>query len=97
MKSYFKFLSRNKVYTFIEAFGIAFALGFIILLLSYAKTEYSVGKNIRGADNIYVLGNGDMFGMTLDTPVEFFAEQSGEAERESRYPDKKGFFPCRVA
>ena len=87
MKSYFKFLSRNKVYTFIEAFGIAFALGFIILLLSYAKTEYSVGKNIRGADNIYVLGTGDMFGMTLDTPVEFFAEQSGEAERFHQFPE----------
>ena len=72
MKSYFKFLSRNKVYTLIEAFGMAFALGFIILLLSYAKTEYSVGKNIKDADKIYVLGTSDMYGMTLDTPIEFF-------------------------
>ena len=72
MKSYFKFLSRNRIYTLIEAFGMAFALGFIILLLSYAKTEYSVGKNIKDADKIYVLGTGDMFGLTLDTPVEFF-------------------------
>lgn len=71
MNSFFTFLSRNKVYTFIEAFGMAFALGFIILLLSYAKTEYSVGKNIRDANKIYLLGTGDMFGMTLDTPVEF--------------------------
>ena len=72
MNSYFTFLSRNKVYTFIEAFGIAFALGFIILLLSYAKAEYSVGKNTGDADNIYILGTGDMYGLTLDTPVEFF-------------------------
>ena len=72
IKSYLRFLSRNRVYTLIEAFGMAFALGFIILLVSYAKTEYSVGKNIKDADKIYVLGTGDMYGMTLDTPVEFF-------------------------
>ena len=72
MKSYLIFLSRNKLYTCIEAFGLAFALGFIILLVSYAKTEFSVGKNIPNADKIYVLGTGDMFGVTLDAPVVFF-------------------------
>lgn len=72
MKSYLRFLSRNKLYTCIEAFGLAFALGFIILLVSYAKTEFSVGKNIPNADKIYVLGTGDMFGVTLDAPVVFF-------------------------
>lgn len=83
MKSYIQFLSRNKLYTCIEAFGMAFALGFVILLLSYAKTEYSVGKNIKDADNIYVLGTGDMFGLTLDTPVEFF-HQFPEIDRWTR-------------
>lgn len=74
MKSYLTFLSRNKLYTAIEAFGLAAALGFIILLVSYAKAEFSVGKNIKDADNIYVLGSGDTFGMTLDTPIEFFPQ-----------------------
>lgn len=83
MKSYIQFLSRNKLYTCIEAFGMAFTLGFVILLLSYAKTEYSVGKNIKDADNIYVLGTGDMFGLTLDTPVEFF-HQFPEIDRWTR-------------
>ena len=72
MKSYLTFLSRNKVYAAIEAFGLATALGFIILLVSYATTEFSVGRNIKDADKIYILGTGDMFGLTLDTPVEFF-------------------------
>ena len=27
MKSYFRFLSRNKLYAIIEAFGLAFSLG----------------------------------------------------------------------
>lgn len=72
MKSYLRFLSRNKLYAIIEAFGLSFALGFIVLLVSYAKAEFSIGRNIKDADKIYLLGTGDMFGMTLDTPVEFF-------------------------
>ena len=72
MKSYFRFLSRNKLYAIIEAFGLAFSLGFVILLVAYAKAEFSTGRNIKDADKIYLLGTGDMFGMTLDTPVEFF-------------------------
>ena len=71
MNSYITFLKRNKLYALIEAFGMAFALGFIILLVAYAKTEYSVGRNIKDADKIYIMGGGDSFGMTLDTPVEF--------------------------
>jgi len=74
MTSYLHFLSRNKLYTCIEAFGMAFALGFVILLVAYAKTEFDVGKSIKNAQEIYVLGTGDMFGMTLDTPVEFFPQ-----------------------
>ena len=74
MTSYLHFLSRNKLYTCIEAFGMAFALGFVILLVAYAKTEFDVGRNIKNARGIYVLGTGDMLGMTLDTPVEFFHE-----------------------
>ena len=74
MTSYLHFLSRNKLYTCIEAFGMAFALGFVILLVAYAKTEFDVGKSIKNAREIYVLGTGDMSGMTLDTPVEFFPQ-----------------------
>lgn len=74
MNSYFTFLSRNRVYTFIEAIGMALALGFIILLVAYAKTEFSVGRNLPNANQIYTLGTGDMLGMTLDTPVEFFPQ-----------------------
>ena len=53
---------------------MAFALGFIILLVAYAKTEFSVGRNTPNAEHIYALGTGDMLGMTLDTPVEFFPQ-----------------------
>ena len=35
MKSFLKFLSRNKLYTAIEAVGLAVSLAFVILIGSY--------------------------------------------------------------
>lgn len=72
MKSYFKFLSRNKLYTAIEAFGLSIALAFVMILVSYAFMEYRVGTHQRDAKNLYVAGAGDFLGMTLNTGKEFF-------------------------
>lgn len=72
MKSYFKFLSRNKLYTAIELFGLSVALGFVVLLVSYATMEYRVGATQRLSKNIYAVGAHDFYGMTLGTAPEFF-------------------------
>lgn len=70
--TYLKFLSRNKLYTFIEVFGLSVALGFVILLASYARTEFSVGARQPLSKQLYVVGAGDYIGMTLGTSDEFF-------------------------
>ena len=70
--TYLRFLSRNKLYTFIEIFGLSVALGFVILLASYAKTEFSVGAKQPLSRQLYVIGAGNSFGMTLGTSEEFF-------------------------
>ena len=72
MNTYFKFLSKNKLYTAIEAFGLSLALGFIILLASYARTEFSVGARQPLSKQLYAIGTEDMVGMTLGTGEEFF-------------------------
>lgn len=72
MNTYFKFLSKNKLYTAIEAFGLSAALGFIILFASYARTEFRVGARQRTSEPIYAIGTEDMVGMTLGTGEEFF-------------------------
>lgn len=41
MKSYFKFLSRNKLYTAIEAFGLSIALAFVMIW--YPTPSWSIG------------------------------------------------------
>lgn len=70
--TYLRFLSRNKLYTFIEVFGLSVALGFVILLASYARAEFSVGAKQPLSQRLYVVGAGDSFGMTLGTSEEFF-------------------------
>lgn len=72
MNTYFKFLSKNKLYASIEAFGLSVALGFVILLASYARTEFSVGAHQPMAEELYAIGTEDMVGMTLGTGDEFF-------------------------
>ena len=72
MKSYLVFLSRNKLYTLIELFGLSVALGFILLLASYARSEYTVGTRFSNAHQVYAIGTGNFYGMTLGTPEEFF-------------------------
>ena len=72
MKSYFKFLSRNKLYTAIEAFGLSVALGLVVILGAYAMMEYGVGKGNEKAKEIYAVGSGDYLGMTWGTAQEFF-------------------------
>lgn len=70
--TYLKFLSRNKLYTFIEVFGLSVALGFVILLASYARTEFSVGAKQPLSKQLYVAGAGEFLGMTMGTSEEFF-------------------------
>src|SRR5574344_1412523 len=72
MSTYLKFLSKNKLYTVIEALGLSVALGFVILLTSYARTEFSVGARQPRAKQIYAIGGGGFVGMTLCTGDEFF-------------------------
>ena len=42
MKSYLKFLSRNKLYTAIEAVGLAVSLAFVIIIGSYVVQQFEV-------------------------------------------------------
>lgn len=72
MKSYVKFLSRNKLYATIEALGLSVALAFVLILVSYATAEYRVGTNQKLAKELYVAGSGDYLGMTWGTAKEFF-------------------------
>ena len=55
MKSYLRFLSRNKLYTAIEVVGLSIALAFVIVLGSYLLEDLNCDKSIRNAEEVYVL------------------------------------------
>ena len=78
MSTYLKFLSKNKLYTVIEALGLSVALGFVILLTSYARTEFSVGARQPRAKQIYAIGGGDCVGMTLCTGDRILPVNAGD-------------------
>jgi len=73
MKSYLKFLSRNKLYTAIEFVGLAVSLAFVILIGSYVWQQFAVTRENPDRERIYVPGMPDYPGMTYGFP-ELLAE-----------------------
>ena len=64
MKSYLKFLSRNKLYTAIEAVGLAVSLAFVILIGSYVVQQNEVAHESPEWKRTFVLGSDDFLGLT---------------------------------
>lgn len=64
MNSYLIFLSRNKVYTAIEAIGLAVSLAFVILIGSYVQQQYSVSRQSPDCDRIYTVGTTEFLALS---------------------------------
>ena len=56
MKSYIKFLSRNKLYTVIEFVGLSVALAFVIISFCYVVQQYAVTRESPDRERIYTVG-----------------------------------------
>lgn len=67
IKSFFKFLSKNKVYTLIDVFGLSVSLMFVILIAVYTVQELDTDNFHEKGSRIYVLGNetGPMTGVPV--------------------------------
>ena len=64
MKSYLKFLSRNKLYTAIEAVGLSVSLAFVILIGTYVVQQYEVAHESPKWKHTFVLGTNEFLGLT---------------------------------
>ena len=56
MKSYLKFLSRNKFYTAIEAAGLIVSLAFVIIIGSSIRDQLGIVYHVPDHDNLYLVG-----------------------------------------
>ena len=60
MKSYLKFLSRNKLFTAIEFIGLSVALAFVILSFCYVMQQYAVTGENPDRERIYAVGTDNL-------------------------------------
>ena len=64
MKSYLKFLSRNKLYTAIEAAGLIVSLAFVVVIFCYAWQQISITREAPDHKRIYALKSGRFEGLS---------------------------------
>jgi putative ABC transport system permease protein len=57
MKSFLRFLGKNRFYTLINVFGLSVSLMFVILIAVYTVQELSVDTFHEKGGRIYILGN----------------------------------------
>ena len=53
MSSYLKFLSRNKLYSIIEAVGLAVSLAFVVIIFCYVAQHIAVTRENPHRKEIY--------------------------------------------
>ena len=58
MKSYLKFLSRNKLYTAIEAAGLIVSLAFVVIISCYTWQQLAITRAARDYKRLYALTGG---------------------------------------
>ena len=63
MKSYLKFLSRNKLYTAIEALGLVVSLAFLILTGLSVRDQLHIRNTAPPGTNLHVIGPVNGFGV----------------------------------
>ena len=56
MKSYFRFLSRNKLYAAIMAAGLSISLAFVIIMSCFVWQNVSVNRHYPDQDRMYAIG-----------------------------------------
>lgn len=64
MKSYLRFLSRNKLYTAIQVVGLSVSLAFVIILTSWLVNIFKMGREHPEYDDIYAVCYQDSFHTT---------------------------------
>lgn len=77
LKSFFKFLGRNKAYTAIDLFGLSVSLMFVILIATYVTSELTTDRYHENVDRTFVMTDGEYMGSAYQIGYRL----------EERYPE----------
>ena len=92
MSSYIKFLSRNKLYTAIEAVGLIISIAFVILIGNYVYQQYSVAYGNPYGNRVYAVGVEDYISDSWWDKAVFEAElPEAEAVARISIADDEGY------
>ena len=87
MKSYLRFLSRNKLYTAIEVIGLSLALAFVIVLSAYIVDDMSVNSVLKNTEDVYLCHD--------SKSTACYDELRGEYEKIPAIEETCTILPCR--
>lgn len=73
LRSFFKFISKNKMYTAINIFGLSVSLMFVVLIAAYTEREMNIDGQNTKKDRIFVLANEET--MATAVPVASWLEE----------------------
>ena len=62
MKTYFTFLERNKLFTFVNVVGLGISLMFVLLIADMVTRQLTVDKDTKDADRTYLFATEEAFG-----------------------------------
>lgn len=74
MKSYWVFLLRNKFFTLIEILSLSTALGFLLIIGSFALRQFSITRETPSCKDIYFTGTQDVIGLSYGIAGPLSAE-----------------------
>ena len=85
MKSYLKFLSRNKLYTAIEAVGLIVSLAFVIIIACYTWQQFEITREAPDYKRICALtGAGDEYLSAYPGQLSMVQDRIPEFEKGGR-------------
>lgn len=82
MKSYLRFLGRNKLYTTIMAMGLSVAFGFIIIMSCHVWQQHVIANSVPDYEQKFVFS--DEHGHSASTDAQLLKDNIPEIEKTTR-------------
>ena len=67
MRSFLRFISRNKLYSAIEAVGLSVSLAFVIIIFCFVTEQMNIPRENPDYKNIYAMGTNENLAISYGT------------------------------